>query len=71
MPVIWLWMIKKIGIRRLPTGSTCFMGFNVSLPMRRGVGSPSLSPTTPCMSSWRMTEMMRAASARTISMGIS
>ena len=38
--------------RIVPTGSRCAIGLKVSLPILRGVGSPSQSATNACMNSW-------------------
>lgn len=48
--------INKAGSRIVPKRSICGIGFKVSLPARCAVVSPNLRATTPCMTSWTITE---------------
>ena len=57
---------SKRGRKILPSGSICFMGFNVSLPASFGVGSPRKYETKPCANSCIMIEIIKIAITKTV-----
>lgn len=49
----------SIGSRIEPSGSIWGIGFKVSLPATSAVRSPNFKATSPCMTSWTITENKR------------
>ncbi len=67
-PNIGKWLNARIaGSRTVPTGSMCLMGFNVTRPSMRAVGSPQREAIQACADSWTLIANKNAMIWKTMS----